>query len=488
MGTPQLAPLSDQPIRSAWDWVALGIVCAAASVAFDSAIPFAGGYSDGSRLAAIESLGGRNTFVIDDSVFVGYQLREGFPPAYDPAQFEHLSWGTNDKMFVQGHFYSHHPPIPLIPPGMFYRAWLMLGGPSASDRPDLFVFWITFTTAGLPYVFAVWCIGRLARDELGLSGGKCALLTLSFAAATIAPAYSRQVNGHILLLAVGALTCLLIARAERIGTLSSGRLIGLGTVAGMGYCLDGALGPALLICVFGYILTRKWKGVVLAGLALAPWLIAHHGVLYAISGNPFSPASDPNNWKWPGSPFNPQNLTGVKFKHTPLGALDYLSDLLVGQRGFLSHNLPLALAPAAATLLFWRYPADRRAVAVACGWVLIGASPYVLTSNNYSGSCLSVRWFIPFLAPGFWLIGMLLRRRPNCIFDLAWLTACGLILGHDMLLAGPWKVESVPNLYFIGMLAAIGWGILGVIRTNCHEQPTSESVEATTPPPIPQSD
>jgi hypothetical protein len=446
-----------------WDRVRRGVVLAAAAVAVAYAVPHAGGWSDGSRLAAVESLGARGTFVIDDSVFVGNQDRPGVPPAYAPGD-PNLTWGTQDRMFVRGHFLSHHPPVPLVFPAALYRGWLLLGGPPASERPDLFVRWITVATAGLPYVVAVWCVGRLGR-VLGLGGPASALLTLSFAAATVAPAYSRQVNAHVVLLAVGAGACLLVAGAEAAGAVSRTRAVGLGTLAGTGYCLDGALGPALVVCLNGYALAAGgWRRAVLVAVAAAPWVVAHHALLYALTGNAISPATDPANWNWPASPFDPDNLTGVGVKHTASGALEYAADMAFGPRGFLSHNLPLALAVAAAAYLLWRAPADRRAVAVAGGWVLLGAAPYVLLSNNLAGACLSVRWFVPFLAPGFWLMALLLRRRPGCALDLAWLTACGLVLGYQMLNAGPWRPEAVPALGLAGAVGLVGWGVIGVLR------------------------
>ncbi|WP_439627373.1 hypothetical protein [Gemmata sp.] len=466
------------------DRVTLGIVAAAAAVSGWFAIPYAGGYSDGSRLAAIESVGARGTLAIDDSVFVGQQVsREGVPPAYDPALGALLGWGTGDKMFVGGQFYSHHPPVPLLAAGALYRGWLLLGLPPASRRPDLFATWVTIATACVPYAVAVGSVGWLARREVGLPGPAAALLTLSIAAATCAPAYSRQVTGHVLLLAVGALACVAVARSERLGP-SRGRSIALGTLAGAGYALDGALGPALVLCVFAYVASLRWRSLLPAALAAAPWAAAHHLVLYAVTGDALSPASDPKNWAW-GSPFNPENLTGGRFMHTPLGTLEYLAEMLVGPRGFLSHNLPLALAPAAAALLAWRCPADRRAVVFACGWVVVGAAPYVLCSNNHSGTCLSVRWFVPFLAPGFWLVALLLRRRPECAYDLAWLTLGGLVLGYHMFLGGPWRMDTVPYLNLVGVVAVLGWGTIGVVRGGGTGDCRGGATAVTPSPPRP---
>lgn len=460
-------------LRARWVWAGYAVVAAAAAVAGSAVVPFAGGYSDGSRLAAIESVGARGTLAIDESDFIGYQLGRDRPPAYDPGN-PHLAFGTGDKMFVRGHFYSHHPPVPLVLAGGLYRVALLAGGPNAAERADRFVWGITFATAGLPFVVAVWAVWRIARVT-GLSGPVCALLAFSFAFATMAAAYTRQVNGHILLLSVAAVLCWQLARMEGVAAVSSWAWAGLGFTSGLGYCLDGALGPALIICGFAYCYVRAGRrAVVVWGLAAAPWLVAHHGILFAISGNPLSPASDPENWNYPSSVFDGNNLTGSGLKHTPLGTVDYawrLAFAVRGGGGFLAHNLPLLLAAAGTAVLLIRSPADRRAVGFAAGWVIVGAAPYVLASTDLGGTCLSVRWFLPFLAPGFWIIAMLIRRVPRCAIDLGWLTACGLAVGYLAYRAGPWENETLPWLDVVWTAALLGWGARGVFAPGGETAP-----------------
>ncbi len=288
-------------------------------------------------------------------------------------------------------------------------------------------------------------------------------------------------TAHIILLGVGAVFCLLVARCEAIRIVSQRAGVGIGTCAGFGYCLDGALGPALLICSLAYCLLRGgWRVAVVCAVLAAPWVIAHHGVLYAVTGNPLSPASDPKNWDWPNSPFSQANLTGNEIKHNTTGAIDYAWQMTFGPRGFITHNLPLLLALAAVAFLLVRSRGDWVAIAVACGWVVIGATPYVLGSDNLSGVCLSIRWFVPFLAPGFWLIGLLLRRAPICAVDLAWLSAGGLALSYYMLKAGPWEPGAVKRLALIWTITLVGWGVVGVLARGKRVGPvTSEKPAAS---------
>src|SRR5437762_1587196 len=77
------------------------ILCAA--LAAVSARPYAGSWSDGSRLAAIESIVDHHTLAFDDSIFVNVPLdavARGIAPYRDPLC---LAGGTCDKLCINGH-------------------------------------------------------------------------------------------------------------------------------------------------------------------------------------------------------------------------------------------------------------------------------------------------------------------------------------------------------------------------------------------------
>ena len=50
--------MTSEPNEARWNWAGRAVVLAAALVAVVGARPYAGGWNDGSRLAAAESLGG----------------------------------------------------------------------------------------------------------------------------------------------------------------------------------------------------------------------------------------------------------------------------------------------------------------------------------------------------------------------------------------------------------------------------------------------
>src|SRR2546430_1892919 len=64
-----------------------------------------------------------------------------------------------------------------------------------------------------------------------------------------------------------------------------------------------------------------------------------------------------------------------------------------------------------------------------CGgvWLL-----YAATSTNSSGACCSVRWFVPLLAPGYYVLAVLLRDFAEYRRDFLLLSGWGLGLGLVM--------------------------------------------------------
>lgn len=76
------------------------------------------------------------------------------------------------------------------------------------------------------------------------------------------------------------------------------------------------------------------------------------------------------------------------------------------------------------------------------------------------GACCSVRWFVPFLAPGYWLLAMLLRDRPEFRADFLALSAWGAVLGGIMWSIGPWTQRMVPLMWPVVGCALLTWGAI----------------------------
>lgn len=441
------------------------VVGLAATLAWASARPYAGSWNDGSRLAAVESLVDRHTLAIDESIFVRVPTPsyQGQPTPYPLHDQNLMTFGTRDKLLIKGHYYSDKPAVVSLLMAPIYQVWQWLGGPTAQQRPDLFCWLLTVTTAGLSYVLAVWsvyCLCCRLEVPLGLTLG----LTASFALATMAAAYSRHVNNHIMFLAVAGLLFLAMTRfAQELaqGRTSWALLVAIGGLGGLGYVLDLGTGPVLLLCLGGWTLFRcRRLGPTLAVVGGAVPLVAiHHWFNYLIGGTIAPMNTVPEYSVWPGSPFTASNLTGG-WMHSWSHLGEYALAMLLGKKGLVGHNLPLFIAlPALAALLWRRLPQLPEVVFAGCWsggtWLM-----YAAFSNNYSGACLSIRWFLPLLIPAYFALALFLKQWPTLRVELYLLTAWGAVLAAIMWFLGPWWLRMVPGFWPIqaaALLSVIGY-------------------------------
>jgi hypothetical protein len=440
-------PSADRPYR----WVSFAVVVAAVFLAAVTARPYGGAWNDGSRLATVEALVDYHTLAIDDSVFVRVPpLDGGTPSPYPPDNALLQAKGTLDKLFIDGHYYSDKSPVPALLLAAVYEAWEAGTGLTARARPDLYCLVMTLASSGLAYVVAVGCVHRTA-GAVGLAVGPRLALTASFALCTVALPYAAHVNNHILLLGVMAplmLGLVRLAEARSAGRMPWGWLAGLGALTGMGYTIDLGFGPVLLACATALVAWRCRRPVPVALFALAalPWLALHHAVNYATGGTMVPANAVPAYFDWPGCPFDAGHMTGG-WKHDDIGHfLLYAAALLAGKQGFLGHNLPLfLLLPGLWYLL--RHAPGRPEVLFAVGlcagvWLM-----YAANSNNYSGKCLSIRWFVPLLAPAYYLLALRLRHAPHVLRDFLVLSAGGAALTAVAWRYGPWIRHMVPGFW-----------------------------------------
>jgi hypothetical protein len=440
----------------------LAVVLAAVTVAILSCRTYAGCWNDGSRLATVEALIDYRTLAIDDSIFVkipsGKQTGAGSPY---PANYPHpRAFGTGDMLFIQGRYYSDKSPVPALLMAGLYQGWQWCTGLTVRDRPDWFCYTMTLLSSGAAYVVAVWSLFRITGlVDLRLLMRLC--LTGSFALATVALAYVRHTNNHIVLLAITAALFLGLLHLARKGSGENRTwlLVGLGNLAGLGYTIDLGAGPVLLVCTLGLVgyRCRRVGPVMLFISAALPWLVLHHSVNYAVGGT-WKPANAvPEYFQWPGCSFNVQNMTGGWSHPTFRHFLTYAAALLVGKNGFLGHNLPLYMAVAALLVLLWRRPAELPEIIFAgccCGGIWLA---YALTSTNYSGSCCSIRWFVPLLAPGYFALAVFLRQCPQYTKDFLILTGWSVVIAGLCWYKGPWMNHMVPYYWVWQAGALVTW-------------------------------
>jgi hypothetical protein len=465
---------SIHPLVRSCPWTGFLVLAAATVVAAVSARPYAGGWNDGSRLATVEALVDHHTLAIDDSIFVKVPAagNGAAPSPYPRDDAVLMKKGTLDKLYIRGHYYSDKSPVPALLMAGIYQGWQWLTGLTARDHADRFCYGMILLTSGLAYVVAVWCIFRTA-GLVGLTPVLSLALTASFALATVALPYARQVNNHIVLLGITAALVLgLVRLAGAGGTRRSltPAVLGLGTLAGLGYTVDLGAGPVFLACTLGAVVYRgrRWQPAALFLLAAVPWLALHHVVNYAVGGT-WQPANAVAGYfRWPGCPFQADNLTGGWHHHGVGPFLTYAAGLLVDKKGFLGHNPALFLALPVLVVLLWRRTPELPEVlftGFCCGGVWLA---YAVTSTNASGSCCTIRWFVPLLAPAYLVLALGLRRFPDRQGDFLVLSAWGAVIAGLAWWEGPWMKHMVPCYWPLQAATLLSW--LGYCAWKRHQK------------------
>lgn len=456
-----------------WSGAVFGL---AAVIAALTCRDYAGSWYDGSRLATVEALVDHGTWAIDDTIFV--------PPI--PADGPYLTdqllakTGTLDKLYIRGQYYSDKSPVPAVFMAGAYWTFQQLTGLQAASHPRQFCLAMTLISSGVAYIIAVWCmylLGRRLRLDLSLR----LLLTASFGLATLAPVYMQHSNNHILFLGVASPLMLLVVRLARHQSTgnTTGTLIALGTLAGIGYTIDLGVGPVLVLSLAGYIIyrCRSMRALIITGLAAFPWFVLHHTLNYHIGGT-FKPANaNPDHFLWPGSPFDPSNLTGA-WMHSSIGRyLVYLLSMLFAREGFILHNLPLILIFTGSVILLHRRVKECPEIIFALAWTIGTVLLYSAASNNYSGLCYSIRWFVPLLAPCFFILAIAIRDIPWMRSMMTVLSLGGAYLTLWMCIRGPWTNRMPPGFWVVQGLTLLicGWMLLQMWR----RKQTSTIVEPT---------
>jgi hypothetical protein len=446
------------------------LLAAALGLAWVVARPYAGSWNDGSRLATVESLVDHHTWAIDDSTFV--RVPASGPSPY-PLRHEGLQkTGTQDKLWIDGHYYSDKSPVPALILAGVYAGWQALTGCTARSDPALFCKLMTFSSSGIAFAVAVWCALRIGRT-LRLDPAWRWALAGALALCTISLAYTVHVNNHILLLAVVMALMLRMAAFQRAGGLAPpvflpaedtgglappARWAVIGCLAGLGYAIDLGAGPMILAAMLLHALLRGgWRGSLLVLGGALPWLALHHSLNYALAGT-WKPANaEPRFFQWPGCPFDLDSMTGLWHHPDALSFVMYSLDLLFGKNGFLTYNLPLLLA-LPGFVVGWRSARAARPELLAALLMSVGTwLAYSAGSTNHAGLCCSVRWFVPLLGPGWLVLALLLRDHPQYRREFLVLCGWGLLLGPRFAMHGTWSERMVPEFWPVLCLALVAW-------------------------------
>jgi hypothetical protein len=431
-----------------------------------SARNYAGSWNDGAALAAVQSLVEYHTFEIDRSIFVRVPRQPGASPyGADPLLNR---FGTRDVLRIDGRIYSAKPPLYSLLNAAVYTVAQFAFALKARRNPRLFCYLMTVLTSGLAYALAVWCIFRIGL-RTGLEWSQAVLLAGSAAIATVAIAYMQAVNNHIVMLAVVSavmLNMLRFLQARRDGGSGAAALLAIGALSGFGYAMEQGNGIVLLVAaaVWTVYRTRSLQLFGLFALAAAPWVVAHHAMVFSL-GHTWRPLNSLRAYQaFPGSAFALRDMTGERIVRPLSRTVGYALGMLFGPRGFIGHNLALYLALAAICLLMAH--GDEQLPELVFAGCYAGAVwiAYSMVSSNYSGLCCSIRWLVPLLAPGYYVLARFLKEHPDYWPDFLILSGWGLLFAAFMWWAGPWSARFDFLCLPLQGLALASWAAYRVPR------------------------
>ena len=330
-----------------------------------------------SRLGTVESLVQRQTFQLDDSTFID----------------------TLDKIYRDGHYYSHQPPLLALIEAPVYWG-LHLPGLRFNNRARLVLTYLfSLLTNGLALVMT----SVVFRQILGMGGVAAPardVYAVVFPFGTWLLPYGLVTNNHGISGLLLAVVIYFLLKIEWYGA-STRRVFGTGLALGLLTGIELLPLVSFLPLALVYFMRRRdlnlsmWLGLV-AGVTMP--LLAHAAANVSITGDIIPAGFHHELFNYPGSAFDDSALTGT-IKYGSVGdAVTYAWAALVAGKGYFAFAPILALGLIAG-VVEWRWWRRARGVhLVLMGGTLLSLAASILTTNNFGGGAVGFR-HATYLAP-----------------------------------------------------------------------------------------
>jgi len=400
-------------------------------LALATTMPKVRGWNDASRMATVQSLVEKHSFIIDESVFVY----------------------TGDKVFINGHFYSDKPAIPSVLGAIIYLPMFHFGI-KLDYGWNLACYLITLFTVKI-----FWIMGLAAfYFALGFSDineRERVWLTFALGIASLYFTWSSTFNNHSLAASQLIIGFYFLIKARRSGSVKR-NLFYAGFFLSLAGTADAPTAAFYACFLFYVLINPKLRGkLFFYFLPLLFTALPALSINYHISESVIPVQLNRHYFEYPGSPWiGSGELSGMTINHG-LFFLNYSFNALLGSKGFLLYN-PLLFIALPYLIREIRSGRTFRQEALAVSIVsLIIILYYLLVTNNYSGDSYSIRWFVPLLPLLFFFIhpffeNFSLKRRQVFItlFSISTMVSCiGLI--------NPWSISSLSKTPLISNIKTL---------------------------------
>jgi hypothetical protein len=401
-----------------------------------------------SRFGTVESLVQRGTFQLDDSSFAH----------------------TIDKIYRDGHYYSHQPPLLPVIEAPVYWALHLFGMRFDNRARALTTYFFIFFTNGIAMALTVVVFAKLLELNGVRNPFRDLWAVLMVLGTWLFPLGIVSNNHGMAGLLLAALTWQLLL-LERHGSTSS-RALAIGGLLGLLVAVELLPAVSFLPLTVIYLAARRdlpARQWMLFALAAGVPILIEAALNVLISGDVIPAGFHHELFNYPGSAFDAASLTGsVKFDSWR-AAVDYAWLALFAGKGFFTFA-PLGLLGLAAGLIEWRWWKRARGVQlVLLGGSVLSLGAALLTTNNLGGVGVGFRHaaylssaFVALVLP--WIVNR--EQRPFC-HHATMMVACvstGLMLIFAV--RQPWSDLTLssapigPWYQYLAIVATIRWDLL----------------------------
>lgn len=390
-----------------------------------------GGWNDASRMATIQSLVEKQSYVINESVFVE----------------------TGDKVFINGNFYSDKPTIPSILGAIIYLPLYHLGIKLDYGR-NLAYYLITLFTVKLFWVMGLTAF-YLTLGFCNINERNRLWLTFALGIASLHLTWSSTFNNHSLAASQLIIGFYFLLKAKQFKSVKK-NLFKAGFFLSLAGLSD--MPTAIFYVTFSIYIFKNfnsYKKILSYFIPLFFTVLPALYINYYISGSFLPVQLNQDYFTYPGSPWiGSSELSGIKTNQIAF-FLSYSFSSLLGHRGFLLYN-PLLLIALPYLIIETRKHHFFRQEALVIGFASLSIILYYfLFTNNYGGWSYSIRWFVPllpllffFIHPFFENYSLKKRQLFITLFSISTITSCiGLI--------NPWSSQSLDNVPIVSNIKAL---------------------------------
>lgn len=336
------------------------------------------------RLGTIESLVERHNYYLEESKF----------------------HGTGDRIFYNGHFYSHQPPLLATLQSPVFWVLSKFGLHFWNTAPfDLAYYLFTALTNGVTLALTIVVFDVIFRSG-GVTPGWSLVCAFVLPLGSWMLPYGLVTNNHEVAGFLVTLLALLLLELDA-GRVTTARLSLLGVTLGLLVTVEVlpvvSFVPLTLVYLLAKPAMRSRQRIMPWAAGLAVPLLLHALINIPQTGNLIPGGFHSELFNYEGSRFTSATLSG-NMNHASLSDLiDYAWKAMFAEKGYFSYA-PTLLLGVIAGVLGWRYWARTRGVhIVLLGGTILSLGASLAMTNNFGGFAAGFR-HATYLAPAMLIL------------------------------------------------------------------------------------